>query len=326
MSSTPQRHDHEPTVSLVDTGHLVRRKQRHPRKPTSCEPCRSNKQRCDRQLPCGTCKRRDDVGSCRYRNRQVSSAQPSRDTAQSHKALLPYAHPQTANVSRQPALDNHSLGHPPIGAEIRLETDDFTRTSWDSLLQRPAQQTGTSSGQHDGPVLSQSSAAMDDLLALLPAAECCDYLIIQYFNYVAPMYHILHEGAFQKRYNAFRQDPKTNDLSWVALLFSIFSLSVQTMEQNDPVLATLRERNPGAKDNAALAKGLRQFALVCLSRDDFIFHYGLTTLESLLIILYGINHDNGVDAAWTLLGKTPLFLLALPALSIDTFANLSSTS
>jgi hypothetical protein len=142
---------------------------------------------------------------------------------------------------------------------------------------------------------------------------------------MAPMFHILHERDFQKRYDAFRQDPTTDDLSWVALLFSMFSLSVQTMEQNDPVLATLRERIPCVEDNAALAKELRQVALMCLSRDNFMFHYHLTTLESLLIILYGINHDNGVDAAWTLLGMTPLFLPPT-TLIINTAAKSSSPS
>ena len=119
---------------------------------------------------------------------------------------------------------------------------------------------------------------------------------------MAPMYHVLHENEFQRRYSIFRQGFKTDELSWLALLFSMFSLSVQTMEQNDPVLAAVRERIPCDEDNAALAKELRQVVMLCLEKDNFIFSYNLTTLESLLIILYGINHDNGVDAAWALLG------------------------
>lgn len=146
--------------------------------------------------------------------------------------------------------------------------------------------------------------AMEGLLAMLPASGYLDYLIIQYFTYIEAMYPVLHEDNFQKRYNAFALDPATADLPWLALLFAMLSLSVQVMEPTDPILDKVRERIQCPQDVDAMASELRRIALVCLEKDDFMFRYDLVTLETLLILVYGISHDDGVDAAWTLLGKS----------------------
>jgi hypothetical protein len=302
MPSSPRSHHSLESATTptqgTDPGKVVRRKQRHPRKPTSCRPCRTSKLRCDRQLPCGACRRRDNTECCKYHT-------PPPATASS--LSKPEA---TATVARQRPLP-HGDSPKRLGPAdaVEYESQDFTRTSWETLWQRPAQHSIPAGHTYFPFSSSQSNSTNDDLLAHLPPAECCDYLIIQYFTYTAPMFQIIHETSFQKRYNDFIQDSlRTDELSWLALLFSIFSLSVQTLEHNDPVLARIRERIPCPEDNAAIASELRQIAMVCLSRDNFMLNYRLTTLESLLILTYGISHDLGVDAAWTLLGM-PLSLV-----------------
>ena len=296
MSSSPRTHHSLESATSpthrTDPGKVVRRKQRHPRKPTSCRPCRTSKLRCDRQLPCGACRRRDNTECCKYHTPPPTTA-----------SALSGAE-ATATVTRQRPLPHEDTSKRPGPADVvEYESQDFTRTSWDTLWQRPAQHS-IPAGQTYFPFSSShSNSTHDDLLTHLPPPECCDYLIIQYFTYTAPMFQIIHETSFQRRYNDFIQgNPRTDDLSWLALLFSIFSLSVQTLEHNDPVLASIRERISCPEDNAAIASELRQIAMVCLSRDNFMLNYRLTTLEGLLILTYGISHDLGVDAAWTLLG------------------------
>lgn len=291
-----------PSTYRTDPRKPARRKQRHPRKPTSCGPCRISKLRCDRQLPCGACRRRNNSHRCKYDS--AGSSSPTRPT-ESTPTTRSFLDPRTeATTSSQNPLSTEGGHNRLASAHADRESQDFTRTSWESLWQRPAQQRTMPGDQTYFPFASRSNATPGDLLDLLPPVEWCDYLLIQYFTYMAPMFHVLHEATFQRQYNSFTKDSRTDDMSWLALLFSILSLSVQTIEHNDPVLAKIRERVPCPGDNAAIASELRQVAMACLSRDNFMFHYSLTTLESLLILTYGISHDFGVDAAWTLLGMS----------------------
>lgn len=306
MSSSPRAHRSTeratPSTRGTDPRKSTRRKQRHPRKPTSCEPCRISKLRCDRQLPCGACRRRESTQCCKYHSNGSSSPTSTRlrETAPTPGSSLD-SRLEATTVSQGTLPHGDGSNRVEI-ADVERESQDFTGRSWESLWQRPAQQRPKHAGQSYFPFSYKSNSTPEDLLGLLPPTECCDYLVIQYFTYTAPMFHILHDATFQRQYNSFMQDPKKDDLSWFALLFSILSLSVQTIEHNDPVLAKIRERIPCAEGNAAVASELRQIAMMCLSGDNFLFHYRLNTLESLLILTYGISHDIGVDAAWTLLG------------------------
>lgn len=290
---------------ITDQRQPGRRKQRHPRKPTSCEPCRLSKLRCDRQIPCAACRRRDNIRSCKYHSNGATSPTriPPQETAATIDSSLD-TRPKTATASSNQSLTQKDRSNGFEAGKAERESQDFTRTSWESLWQRPAMQSTMPAGQTYFPTISKSKSTCDDFQALLPPLDCCDYLVIQYFTFMAPMFHILHEATFQRHYSSFKQDLKTNDLSWLALLFSILSLSVQTLENSDPILAKIRERIPCSDGSAAVALELRQIATMCLVGDNFMFHYSLSTLESLLILTYGISHDVGVDAAWTLLGMS----------------------
>jgi hypothetical protein len=90
----------------------------------------------------------------------------------------------------------------------------------------------------------------------------------------------------------------------LALLFTLCSLAVQTLEAGDPVL---RECQPlwsdvDPCDPLSLSRHLRSAALACLSEARFMVQYDLNTLEAVLIMTYGICHSEGVDRAWIFLG------------------------
>ncbi|KAF9884873.1 hypothetical protein FE257_000940 [Aspergillus nanangensis] len=136
----------------------------------------------------------------------------------------------------------------------------------------------------------------EDLLAQLPSKDCCDYLIIQYFSRLSPLYHILHGPTFQRDYTRLVNNPTDTELSWLALLFIICSLTLNTMEEKDPLLAGLLSKEPEFQDFAAVARQLRNCAMICLSQDQFLIRHTMHTLETLLIMIYGI------ERTWVLLG------------------------
>jgi hypothetical protein len=294
----------------------VRRKQRNPRPSTSCEPCQISKLRCDRQTPCGTCTRRDRVQSCRYIGNRKKSLATQSIPASPSSVRAP--DPVSASGIDQGATDTRCAGAPTAPA-VEGDVGDYTQANWDAFYQRPGQdkEKATETPVTLSPFTLSRTASVEEFAALLPPRECCDYLVIQYFAYIAPMFHVLLEDSFQQRYATFNRETPTCDLSWLALMFAICSISVQMLGDGDAALDVVRERVPSPGGASELAKTLRKLAMDCLIADNFIFHYGLNTLEAVLLVTYAICHDSGVESAWTLLGKTIALVLLVSAQRTD---------
>jgi len=137
---------------------------------------------------------------------------------------------------------------------------------------------------------------------MLPPATLCEHLITHYFIRLSPFFHILHGPTFQIQYKRFQKGQSTIQLSWLALLFSVCSITINTMEDNDPVLSDLLSGRFQAPDVAALSRQYRAAALICLSQDNFMVHHRLSTLEALLILIYTVTHTEGPAGSWVLLG------------------------
>ncbi|KAK2598912.1 hypothetical protein QQS21_005654 [Conoideocrella luteorostrata] len=275
-----EAHAHLSTVPSDSVRKRVRRKQRNPRIATSCEPCRASKLRCDRRSPCGACERRNTLQRCRYSN--------SKD--------------KSAGVSQQPPSSDDQV--PNTDNSHYRGDEDYMRVSWDEHWQRPSQATMLKTHRTLVPPHHMTtSPSVEELVSYLPPADYCDYLMTQYFTYIAPMFFVLHETSFQIRYTSLNQDRQFHDnLSWLALIFSILSVAVQTLEFEDTVLKPIRRQFQGSDSTRGLATELRTLAMACLSADKFMFCFNLVTLESVILLCYGICHDSGVDAAWNLLG------------------------
>lgn len=278
---------------------------RRVRKPLSCAPCRDSKLRCDRQHPCATCRRRQLVDSCIYPDTS-SSTGPAATGARNIPA-------ETHQTPPTEPASNHLL-------TPRHETEDSVRAAvegharWDAVFERPINPLSQSGqnvavaplGNPDsshfpfslGPPISKS-----DILAILPPKECCDYLISQYFLRLSPLFHVLHGPTFQRQYNKFLDQPLTAELSWLALLFTILSTILDTMEDDDPILTQLWTQELRFQSMSNVAAQCRKSAMVCLSQDQFLIRHTLNTLETLLILIYGISHNNGVEQTWVLLGE-----------------------
>lgn len=196
---------------------------------------------------------------------------------------------------------------PRLGPSLLSEpqSPDFTHGRWDAVLRRPAvDRDDTSSALEDIFVPSSAVPAIskEKLLQQLPPDSCCEYLISEYFTRLSPMFHILHGPTFERQYATFLQDRANTSFSWLALLFMVCSVTLNTMDPGDPVLVDVLAGQPRLNDTAAAMHQLRKAALTCLAQDRFLVHHDLNTLEAILILIYTVSHNEGVERGWVLLG------------------------
>ncbi|KAJ0418814.1 hypothetical protein BJY00DRAFT_302623 [Aspergillus carlsbadensis] len=292
-----------PTTPVSSTPATASRPRRV-RKPISCAPCRDSKLRCDRQHPCATCRRRGLVPSCCYPNtsrtpvRAGTALGPSRDLTTDH-LLSPSAVsiPDVQGEPEGPASEGHAR--------------------WEAIFERPINplcdppvavnpdQGQVTDGKVCFPFHFGPSVSKENILATLPPRESCDYLISQYFLRLSPLFHVLHGPTFQRQYNTFLENPSGADLAWVALLFTVLSMVLNTLEEDDdPLAERLWLQQLQYTSLQGIASQYRKSAMLCLSEDNFLIRHSLNTLEALLILLYGISQNDGVEQTWALLVGT----------------------
>ncbi|KAJ6127597.1 hypothetical protein N7523_003209 [Penicillium sp. IBT 18751x] len=302
----------ESAIATSDSKKGTTIQKRRPRKPVSCGPCRRSKLKCDRQQPCAACKKRECAQACLYQDARVNQhtyglqhATPVSSPTGTQRGSLPPATQEMTELSATPV---------PATTRVFSQGQDDTHTQWDALLQRPIDQmqSVTSSpndlSSHPGNNFFSfpfgPSVSRQEILALLPSANCCDYLVTEYFVRLSPMFHILHGPTFQKQYNAFRQNPAHSEMSWLALLFAICSATLNTMDSDDRLLTDLLLDTPGPRDIFTASYHFRNASMTCLAQDQFLIRHSMSTLEALLLLIYTISNNEGAERAWTLLGLT----------------------
>ncbi|KAL4758667.1 uncharacterized protein BDW70DRAFT_152239 [Aspergillus foveolatus] len=289
-----------PSPSVAEaTPNEQRNRIRRARKPFNCEPCRRSKLRCDRCLPCTSCSRRGLVSLCTYRNLpQGHDSGPTNDDTLRQSPAIDngFGRKSSHLPAPLPEHDGRSLLHP---SENLAASDSHAR--WEEIFQRPTDQPWyTRDGQgcqpngFNFPFSLGPDISKQDLLSLLPPKECCDYLIIQYFSRLSPLYHILHGPTFQREYTRFFHSQAETSLSWMALLFVLCSVTLNTMEDSDPSPIDSWRKETETLDFRATAAKFRNRAMVCLSQDRFLIRHSLHTLQALLILIYGMSH-NAID-------------------------------
>lgn len=254
---------------------------RRKRKTINCEPCRRSKLRCDRQHPCGSCKRRKRELSCFFEVNPDAYQTPTR--------------PRTLTIS--------SFSGPPPDPSVSDTVQEPPGSShWDTVLERPApeQYDDTLSPLSMGPRMS-----FQEILDTLPPRPCCDYLVSHFFTNIAALFPILHGPTFQKQYIAFMEQPQDVDLAWLALLFALCSLVLNTMDASDSRLAYLWSNLPfdlAQPTTGPVSRRLLQTAMSCLFQDQFLTRHKFSTFEALLMVIYSTSHNGSVDQGWALLG------------------------
>jgi hypothetical protein len=162
------------------------------------------------------------------------------------------------------------------------------------------------------PFDDQQVASFDSLQALLPPRQQLEYLISKYLTLFSPLFHILHDPTFLRQYQQFSNNPSSQPLSWLALLFVVLSLAVTALPENDPLLSDIGRDPSGAKNIRILSSRYRQAAMRSLAADSFMVRHRLSTLQALILLIYAINHSLGEDGgSWPLLGLTQSIALSL---------------
>ncbi|KAL4866627.1 hypothetical protein BDV12DRAFT_210355 [Aspergillus spectabilis] len=305
------------------------------RLPLSCENCRRRKIRCISSgylAPCDTCLRRGYASTCRFRRqdtqdrglqdqseRLVGNVSTLEDLLRQNiavtSALLGRQHgslpsPDSSPAVSMPMIEEHIPSEP---ASRRRQSGHLVESPSNHVRFIPSNDLGDSDlidAMHEStpgcstgfPFFEQSVTVSDELLDMLPPLPQLEELKSAYFRVFSPLFHILHDPTFHVRYEEFRQNPKSAQLPFLALLFVILSLSVTALDDADPLLMHLgRDPSPGANIRSLSAK-YRGAAMRCLVADNFMFRHNLCTVQCLVLLIYAINHAQG--PAWSLLGTT----------------------
>jgi hypothetical protein len=104
-------------------------------------------------------------------------------------------------------------------------------------------------------------------------------------------------------------NPGSTSLSWLALLFAVLSIAVTALDENSPLLYDLGRRARSSENIAVLSSRYRAAAMQCLDADHYLWRHTLYTLQTLILLIYGINHSHG--QSWALLGTAYSIALAL---------------
>jgi hypothetical protein len=96
--------------------------------------------------------------------------------------------------------------------------------------------------------------------------------------------------------------PAETDHAWLALLFLICSITVNIFEEDDRTFRSLSATLHPDWTIVQVSQYYRRMAMDCLCRDEFLVRFSIGTLEALLLLIYTISHNEGVEQSWTLLG------------------------
>ena len=85
--------------------------------------------------------------------------------------------------------------------------------------------------ERDGPAFlfqAHTPATEVEIRAELPSKSLVDKLVTRYFNSFDPVVLILHAHTFHKQLQEHWQDPSKTSMVWLALLYAILCLGMQS--------------------------------------------------------------------------------------------------
>ncbi|RGP77143.1 transcription factor [Fusarium longipes] len=262
-----------------------------------------SKLKCDRQLPCHTCLKRGWQDSCAYGSDFTGPRGRRRTRVSNVQPVLQPAEPTLDNIVLEPQPQIQV--QPQQAASSPSPTPEPIQERWDTILRRPLVERRPVGLDAQRPTVTLSlgpTVPMKELLALLPPASITEYLVVRYFGTLSSIFHIIHGPTFQKQFLAFTEAPEKTSLSWLALLFAILALTLETIKTDDAGLTLLWQDPSFPRDLRELSQKFRNAAMMSLSQDQFLVRHDLDTLEALLILVYMISHNEGPEYAWALLG------------------------
>ena len=152
------------------------------------------------------------------------------------------------------------------------------------------------------PLASHPMEVLGELIRRLPPPDHRGRLRDCFFRVFSPLFHIVHEPSFHITYDQFRRDPSSVSLTDLALLFVVFAISAMTLPDDDVLLVNVPYDSSFTPKNKILAGRYQSAAIDALTADRFMERHNLTTIKTLVLLIYSFSHTRG--AAWSLLGAT----------------------
>ena len=149
------------------------------------------------------------------------------------------------------------------------------------------------------PIDNVRRSTHEFLIALPPSSHCTE-LVRVYFASFASLFHILHDPTFYQQYDSFMQDPESMPLAWIALLYAVLGTAVLALPSDSYILQDLSRNSRPLAKIADLSERYRSLSMRCLEADHYLWDHNVTTLQTLIVMIYGISHSYG--QAWTLIG------------------------
>jgi hypothetical protein len=89
----------------------------------------------------------------------------------------------------------------------------------------------------------------------------------------------------------------------------VLSIAVNALSDDDPLLSDLGRENSPVQNMRTLSSRYRTVSCQCLTADHFLWQHNLKTLQTLVLLIYSLNHAHA--QSWPLLGLTYNIALAL---------------
>ncbi|KAI4160833.1 MAG: hypothetical protein LQ342_005358 [Letrouitia transgressa] len=221
-----------------------------------CTECRRRKLKCDRQLPCAACTRRNNPARCVY-GRKLEWPQNDNQYRLQAEARLEHLESLVQELSQaQENVAGHSSWARPIntvqgeGDEILDETLHNGATHWSAMLEDIQELRAVIrdddeidgagielDGEKDGSsrILFGASSPLpfQQVLSLfLPPRHQVDRLVGAYFRTKAVAAPFLHTGQFRRQYQSFWDHPSVTSPLWTSILFSILYIASETISKD----------------------------------------------------------------------------------------------
>ncbi|KAJ4220931.1 hypothetical protein NW759_007001 [Fusarium solani] len=186
------------------------------RQTVSCCNCRSRKLKCDREQPCGACRKRGEENACRFgpapKRASSSAGKDELRKELRHMTLVLDALAEKSGTGRD--VSHSQLAESINRMQRVLDADETT------VPAEPA------SAHHEIDVVfgSMSPTTLPEIHRALPDRQATDSMIAAYFNARYLTAPFIHAHQFRRQYDLFWNSPESANFLWVSILFSILAI------------------------------------------------------------------------------------------------------
>ena len=216
----------------------------------ACTECRRRKLKCDRQLPCNACTKRNEATSCVYEKRFPGAPSQAEARLEHLEQLVQELSQSRQSAAGHGATTPTAIGLPGDGDHLANGSLLDGATHWNAMLEdidelrnviidrvRPDVDDIDLEGNVDDSTNVLFGAArtlsfQEVLSQFLPLKHEADRLVAAYFRAKAIAAPFIHAPSFRESYRLFWNNPSIGSPLWTSMLFSIFDITTRTISMN----------------------------------------------------------------------------------------------